>query len=379
MTIVPRSAITHTAAAIRAALLVALLLGSSGAATAATVQVVVDRGFYNPFSVTIRPGDTVEWRWVGDRGRTVTSGTPGNPTGLFDSGIRNEPYTFSYTFTEAGRYDYHCRVCPELTGLVEVIGSQPLNISTRLRVQTGENVMIGGFIIGGVAPKKLLIRAIGPSLAQAGLGDVLADPTLELRARGGALLRSNDDWKETQESDIRATGIPPQDDRESAIIITLPVDSYTAIVSGKGGTSGVGLVEIYDLEPGSTGRLANISTRGLVQTENNVMIGGFILGNGTEPTRVIIRALGPSLTQAGISGALSDPTLQLRDSNGGLVRSNNDWKESQQADIEATGIPPQNERESAIIATLAPGAYTAIVTGNANATGVALVEVYHLL
>ena len=360
-----------------------LLLAAASRVLGATVQVQVGGSGpeFTPAEVIIRPGDTVQWNWAFvPRGASVTSGTANHPTGLFDSGIHGQGYTFSYTFTTAGRFDYFCRVEPQMmTGVVEVIDSQAQNISTRLKVETGENVMIGGFIISGNEAKKVIIRAIGPSLQQAGLSGVLDDPVLELRNSALALIASNDNWKDTQQSAIEETGIAPQSDFESAIVVTLAPGSYTAIVSGKNGTSGVGLVEVYDLAQGVQARLANISTRGRVQTANNVMIGGFILGNGTQPAKLVVRAIGPSLSQFNISGALADPTLELRDSNGGLVRSNNNWKESQQAEIEASGLSPQHELESAILAELLPGNYTAIVAGNGGGTGVGLVEVYQVL
>jgi sugar lactone lactonase YvrE len=257
--------------------------------------------------------------------------------------------------------------------------SQPLNISTRLRVETGQNVMIGGFIINGSASKKVIIRAIGPSLAQFGVTGVLADPVLELHGANGGLITSNDNWQESANKQaIIDAGFAPQDSLESAILTTLASGSYTAIVSGKNGTSGVGLVEVYDLDQTVDSTLANISTRGLVQTEDNVMIGGFILGGGDAGAQVLIRALGPSLAQFGVTGVLADPTLELHNSNGDLAGSNDNWKSLQQADIEATGIPPQNDAESALVTELAPGSYTAIVAGRDGAVGVGLVEIYAL-
>ena len=361
----------------------ALVVAVSSTTLAETVQVVVGETGpeFTPSRVTIRPGDTVQWNWGATpaHGASVTSGENGHANGLFDSGLRRAPYSFSYTFTSAGRYPYFCRAMPDMmTGVIEVIGSQPLNISTRLRVQTGENVMIGGFIITGNVPKKVIIRAIGPSLQQAGVSGALADPVMELRSASGALITSNDDWKENQRAEIESTGIPPQNDLESAIVRTLPAGSYTAIVRGKNAGTGVGLVEVYDLDTPADSRLVNISTRGFVETGSNVMIGGFILGNHSAPARVIVRAIGPSLSQAGISGALADPTLELRDTNGELVRSNNNWRDTQQADIQGTGIPPQHDLESAIIADLPPSPYTAVARGVNDTTGVGLVEVYHL-
>jgi hypothetical protein len=256
--------------------------------------------------------------------------------------------------------------------------SQPLNISTRLRVETDQNVMIGGFIINGSASKQVIIRAIGPSLAQFGVTGVLADPVLELHGAQGALITTNDNWQSANKQAIIDAGFAPQDNLESAILTTLAPGSYTAIVSGKNGTSGVGLVEVYDLDQTVDSTLANISTRGFVQTEGNVMIGGFILGGGDDGAQVLIRALGPSLAQFGVTGVLADPTLELHNADGDLAGSNDNWKSLQQADIEATGIPPQNDAESALVTELAPGSYTAIVAGRDGSVGVGLVEIYAL-
>jgi hypothetical protein len=256
---------------------------------------------------------------------------------------------------------------------------QALNISTRLNVGTGENVLIGGFIITGNDAKKVIIRGIGPSLEQSGVANFLADPVLELHASDGSLISGNDNWKDTQQTEIEATGIPPTNDLESAIVATLLPGNYTAILSGKNDTTGIGLVEVYDLALTANSQLANISTRGFVLTGDNVMIGGFILGGAaTDTNRILVRALGPSLTQAGITDALADPTLELHDGNGTLIQSNDNWKDTQQVEIEATTIPPTNDLESAIVAVLSPGPYTAIVRGKNDTTGVALVEVYHL-
>ena len=245
------------------------------------------------------------------------------------------------------------------------------NISTRLEVETGDNVLIGGFIITGTQPKELILRAIGPSLP---LGGTLADPTLELHDSTGAIIASNDNWRSTQEQAIIATGVAPVNDAESAIVMTLNPGDYTAIVRGANGGTGIGLVEAYDLDQSVDSKLANISTRGLVQTGDNVLIGGFIV-LGESPAKTILRAIGPSLS---IPGALADPTLELHDGNGTLLMSNDDWKTDQESEIIATGIAPTKAAESAIVATLAPGNYTAIVRGKNNSTGIALVEVYQL-
>ncbi len=272
------------------------------------------------------------------------------------------------------------------TAAISFSSSQLLNISTRMRVLTDDKVLIGGFIITGTDPKKVIIRGMGPSLN--GVGAALADPTLELH-QGNTTLATNDNWKindqtgQSQEADIRATTIPPTNDLESAILATLSPGPYTAILAGKNGGTGVGLVEVYDLAQAANSKLANISTRGFVDTGNNVMIGGLIVGGGSGGggARVVVRALGPSVP---VAGALGDPTLELHDGSGTTIATNDNWKindqtgQSQEADIRATTIPPPNDLESALIATLAPGNYTAIVRGKNNTTGVGLVEVYNI-
>jgi hypothetical protein len=255
--------------------------------------------------------------------------------------------------------------------------SGAVNISTRLLIGTGENVLIGGFIITGDAPKVVIIRGIGPSI---GVPGALQNPTLELHDSAGHVVY-NDNWKTTQEQFIRDTGISPVDDRESAIVIGLDPGHYTAILAGNDGASGIGLVEVYDLgtasfNTSSNTKLANISTRGTVLTNDNVMIGGFIIKGVA--TRVIVRAIGPSLSAAGVEGALQDTVLELRDGSGSLIASNDDWRSMQEQQIIDTGVPPTDDRESAIVATLIPGAYTGIVRGKNDTTGVALVEVYAL-
>ena len=261
------------------------------------------------------------------------------------------------------------------------VPSQFLNIATRMKVGTDDNVLIGGFILTGSDAKKVLIRARGQSLTQFGLSGVLSDPVLELRGPDNALLMSNDNWKVGgQQAEIEATGLQPQDDAEPALIATLAVERYTAIVRGSGNTTGLGAVEIYDLDQLADSRLANISTRGLVEPGDNVMIGGFIPGGGSANLTVLLRGLGPSLSQSNIPNPLPDPTLQLRDANGAVVASNDNWREdqAQEALIRATGIPPTNDAESAIVATLPPAPHTAILAGKGSATGVALVEAYQL-
>ena len=266
------------------------------------------------------------------------------------------------------------------------------NISTRAFVQTGDDVMIGGFMVQGTEPKRVIIRAIGPELAHHGVPNVLADPTLELHDGTGASIASNDNWVTTiiggiitanQARDILASGHAPGDPRESAIIADLPAGNYTAIVRGVNNTTGVALVEVYDLSPETHSILGNISTRSFVQTGDDVMIGGFIVA-GNEPKKVILRAIGPELTHYGVPNALADPTLELHDRTGALIASNDNWQSTiiggiitsdQRLDIRNSGYAPGDGRESAIIAELPPGNYTAIVRGVNNTTGVALVEV----
>jgi uncharacterized delta-60 repeat protein len=283
----------------------------------------------------------------------------------------------------AGGFDYsNFLASAELYG--PVTPPTLLNISTRMRVLTDDKVLIGGFIITGTELKRVLIRGIGPSLN--GVGVTLSDPTLELH-QGSMTVTTNDNWKmrpdgTSQQADIEATTIPPANDLESAILATLSPGAYTAILAGKNGATGVGLVEVYDLGQGANSKLANISTRGFVDTGDNVMIGGLIVGGGSVggTARVIVRALGPSIP---VAGALGDPTLELHDGSGTTIATNDNWKtrpdgSSQQAEIEATTIPPTNDLESALVQTLAPGAYTAIVRGKNNTTRVGLVEVYNL-
>ena len=248
-----------------------------------------------------------------------------------------------------------------------------LNVSTRLRSQGGDNVLIGGFIITGQEPKKLVLRAMGPSLPLPGK---LADPVLELYDGTPALIGHNDNWN-ARRTDVLATGIPPADEHEAVIPATLQPGSYTVVVRGLNNSSGVALVEAYDLSSDSNSKLANISTRGRVEGGDNVMIGGFIIGGGQE-TSVVVRAIGPSLENFGIAGVLTDPMLEVYDSNGALLAQDDDWQTHQEQQLIDSGLAPGDGRESAILLSLQPGAYTAVVRGKDNGTGVGLVEVYNL-
>jgi hypothetical protein len=255
-----------------------------------------------------------------------------------------------------------------------------LNISTRLRIQTGDNAMIGGFIVTRTEPKTLIVRGIGPSL---GITGALADPVIEVHGPSGELLATNDNWQDAAtKQQIIDSGLAPTNELESALWGTINPGAYTVVVRGKDGTEGIGLFEVYDLDQTADSALANVATRGLTQTDDDVMVGGIIVDGGSEgaSTKVMVRAIGPSLP---VAGALADPTLELRDKNGVLIAFNDNWKTrpdgtSQQSEIEATTIPPSNELESAAVEMLGPGQYTALVRGRDRTTGVGLVEVYNL-
>jgi hypothetical protein len=250
-----------------------------------------------------------------------------------------------------------------------------------MRVQTGDNVLIGGFILTGSAPKKVILRAIGPSLTAGNqpLPGRLMDPTLTLFDGAGNPLFSNDDWmNSSQKQAIIDSTIPPTDPKESAIVATLQPGNYTAIMSGVGTATGIGVVELYDLDQSAPANPGNVATRGFVETGDNVMIGGFIVG-GSQNRTILARAIGPSLTAVGVPNALQDPTLELHDSSGTTLASNDNWKSAQQTQIVAIGLAPNDDRESAILSSpLAPGNYTAIVRGKGTDTGVALIEIYQL-
>lgn len=252
-----------------------------------------------------------------------------------------------------------------------------LNISSRANVQAGDDLVIGGFIITGTDAKKVLLRGIGPSLNVGGVpvSGRLQDPVIDLYDSSGTFIAEKNDWKDSQQAEIEATGLAPSDRLESALLITLPPSAYTVQLRGVNGGTGIALVEVYDLgQPGS--RLANISTRARVGSGDSVMIGGLIIGltNGRS-VRVLIRGLGPSITS--VPNPLQDPTIELRDGNGALRASNDDWK-TNEAQVAATGLAPTDDRESALVADLATGNYTAILRDKNSKTGVGLVEIYHL-
>jgi len=258
---------------------------------------------------------------------------------------------------------------------------QPLNISVRARVGSGSDVLISGFINTGTAAKKIILRALGPSLQQSGVTDPLADPVLELHAGDGSLITTNNNWKDNtaqQQLDITNNQLAPPNDLESAIVSTVQPGTYTAIV--RGNTPGVGVLEVYDVDRTTASRLANISGRASVQTGTNVLISGFIVGNNIGAAKIVVRGIGPSLAQSGVTNPLADPTLEVHDNNGGIVIANDNWQEnaSQAAQVSAAGLAPSDPQESAVALSLLPGTYTAIVAGKNGGTGVGLVEVYNL-
>jgi hypothetical protein len=366
----------------------------------------------------LRPQDLFSWSSAGHRNITpsgtryfsIDGGVNGivdfnqDPSGDFGDWLseacpQRHPYVQN-AFACRGQSSDISATSPEGINL-DVIGYNLVttpylaNLSTRAFVQTSDNVMIGGFMVQGTQPKRVILRAIGPELSQYGIPNAMADPTLELHDANGALIASNDNWQTTiiggiitsdQVQDIQNSGRAPGDGRESAIIADLPPGNYTAILRGVNNTMGVALVEVYDLSPSPQSILGNISTRSLVQTGNDVMIGGFIV-QGAQPKNVIIRAIGPELSQYGVPNPLANPTLELHNGAGALIASNDNWQhtiiggiiaQDQVQNIQNSGHAPMDPNESVIIANLPPGNYTAIVRGVSNTTGVALVEVYDL-
>ncbi len=322
---------------------------ASGIKPDGSVWLVMDKPTYD-----IRNGDVL-------RGVSIREDTAGNPSRVI---------TTDYA---GGRQDYL------VVGNDFCTPGRLANISTRVPVRRGDGAGIAGFIVGGTTPRNVIVRAIGPSLST-GSGPLpgrLENPTLDLFDGQGALIAQNDNWRESdQTAAIEASTIPPSDERESAIVRQLAPGLYTAVVTGVGGTEGIGLAEVYDLDAGGDSELANISTRGSVETGDNVLIGGFIL-RGNSAT-VLLRAIGPTLSAQAVPNPLQDPTMELRDINGELLQANDNWKQSQQADITATGIAPSDDRESAILRVLPGGQYTVIVRGANDTVGVGLVEAYRL-
>ncbi len=254
-----------------------------------------------------------------------------------------------------------------------------LNISARSRVGTADDVAIAGFIISGTANKRVIVRGVGPSLAGQGVVGALSNPMLQLVNSSGQVLMTNDNWRDTQEDEIRAAGFALTDPREAAVVADLAPGAYTVILSGVGGETGVALIEAYDLSPdtSASARPINLSARARVQLDDNVLIGGFIL-RGSNPRRILVRAAGPDLAAAGVNGPLADPVLAIYDEQGIRIGGNDDWQSDQAAAIASTGLAPADDRDAVIIMTLAPGRYTAIVSGKSGGQGVAVLETFDL-
>ncbi|MGI8956534.1 MAG: PKD domain-containing protein [Chthoniobacterales bacterium] len=312
----------------------------------------------------------------------------------FDDGTFSDEQNPAKTFPVPGSYSAHLTVTTVTGGyatatvpvLVQGSSGELLNVSARLQIGVDDNVAIGGFIVGGSGTNRVMLRAIGPSLAQEGVSGPLSDPFLELHDATGATIASNDNWQTTQlgglitedqVAAIRASTIAPTNPAEAALIADLAPGSYTAIGRGAHGETGIGLAEIYNLDRSSPAVVSNLSTRGFVETASNVMIGGFIVG-GSQASTIVTRALGPSLAQSGVSGVLADPTLELHDENGALIAFNDDWADEEEATLKVSGLAPVDSHEAAIESTLAPGLYTAVMAGKDGGIGIGLVEIYKL-
>ena len=331
----------------------------SGTFTAGgTLQITAPR--FRPASTATLPVVTADGGVVG----TFNNAPPGGRVPTTD-GLGS--FAVSYTPTSIFLSNY--QAIP--------LAAQLLDISTRVQVLTGNNVAIAGFIVFGYAPKKVIVRGLGPSLSGSGVGGTLDDPALQLHDAQGGTIVSNNNWRDSQAAEIQASGLAPADDRESAIVVTLEPGLYTAVLVGERNTTGTGLVEVYDLAPEAQSKLANISTRGFVDPDN-VLIGGFIAG-GTGPgnVEVVVRGIGPTLSNAGLTGFLPDPTLELRNSQGILLGFNDDFNDSpENLKLIHPNLQMYNAKDAALPAAVPPGHYTAIVRGKNGASGVALVEFY---
>ena len=313
-------------------------------------------------------GATISWRLYSGPAPVLLT----NPNNATATASFSAPGT--YTFMVSVNDNVHAVAYDAV--IVKVMPrARMANISTRVDVGTGQDVAIAGFIINGDSPKSVIVRALGPTLTGFGIAEALNDPMLDLRDGAGNQIATNDNWRNSQQQAITDSGFAPANDSEAAIVSTLAPGSYTAIVSGRANTAGVSLVEVYELD--STARLLNISTRGFVGGNDNVIIAGVIL-NGSDNGTICFRALGPSLAGFGVQGVLTNPRLDLFDAQGIKVGANDNWKDSQKNALESVGLAPTNPAESALLIDLAPGNYTAIVSGVGGATGVGLVEANHL-
>ena len=338
-----------------------------------------------PQSQVVAEGDTVTFSAL-SHGRQLHYQWRfnGNPI----PGATGETFTIQHAFaSDAGSYSVWVDnmngvgVSQAATLSFDYLPARLQNLSTRLRVETGDNVLIAGFILQGADAKKVIVRAIGPSLQANGtpLAGRLADPVLQLYNGAGNLIATNDNWRDTQKQEIIDSTIPPTDDKESAIVALLEPGNYSAVVRGKNETTGIAVVELYDLDARPVSKAVNVSTRGRVSTGDNVMIGGFILG-GQNPAKVLLRGIGPSLSVNGVplAGRLSDPFLELHNSEGALMAANDNWRDATPVEVENAGAAPSDDRESAFVLDLAAGTYTVILRDAAGAEGVALFEAYNL-
>jgi uncharacterized delta-60 repeat protein len=331
--------------------------------------------------------DSVTYTFLGD---AISAGSDWTLTGLgFPTGTNF--YIRARGYYRSGQHEGSESITESVRNAFLNGGTPPPgvvgNVSTRLPVGSGDNALIEGFIVQGTqgSSKKIMVRALGPSLTGFGVVDALANPTLEIHDSSGDTVATNNDWKNTQvgglitgdqSAEISSSGLAPGNDAEAAIIANLAPGSYTAVVRGAGDSTGTGVVDAYDLSGASPARLANIATRGLIQAGDKLMIAGFIVQNA--PAQAVVRAIGPSLLNLGISNALPDTTLQVRNQNGVLLVENDNWKTTQREQLENLGLQPSHDLEAALVATLQPGQYTAQVRGKNDASGIGVVQVYFL-
>ena len=351
-----------------------------------------------PEEADLSTGDSGGAVFLNDAGVWKLAALNTDVDGPFYSGPGGNGLFFAALYDERGSYTvdgtlisgnapvpsgfYSSRVSSRLGWIYSIIDPGLANISARVLVGTGDQISIAGFIIQGDAAqaKRVAIRGLGPSLQVGGVPvpELLADPVLELHDATGAIIASNDNWRGLQATEIESLGLAPENEKEAVIIATLPAGNYTAVMQGLNGSSGIGLIEVYDLDPRGDSRLVNLSARAFVATSDDVLIGGLI--GRSVSKRLLLRALGPELAAHGITAPLGNPVLELHDSNGAILSTNDNWKDApNSSEIAASGLAPVDDRESAILLALVPGTYTAIVRGAGGAgTGVALLEAYLL-